>query len=279
VTFILADTITKKEPSVLRKMNFLLRTLSLVVILMTGSRTGIVVIFLYLLVTWLPRFPVAPWLKVAGVLAVAATVSLIIFAPGPLEILGRGNPGQSTEQHVETRLSAVGIGLAHPLQGVGIGNIGPLLGEPPDRSSAHALPFTVFAEEGVTGLLLSLLALGFPFALMVRRFGVRAGLTLPLGVCVAIWLYDFMFILDVAAVWWAIALGGAVGVALERAPQRRRRLSTAFRNFLDRAKARPAYTADAPTAKTAARHAWPSTPPASRTAKYTVARTAATAPV
>lgn len=279
MTFVLADGIARGERGLLWIANLLLRVMSLTIIVMTESRTGLVIVFVYLLATWLPRLAVPLWLKatMAGVLA--AGMLLFVFAPGPLEVLGRGNPAGSTEQHLETRLSAVGIGLAHPLRGVGIGNVGPLLGEPPDRSSAHALPFTVFAEEGVGGLILCLVALGFPFTLMLRRVGRGAALGLTLGVCVGMLLYDFMFILDVAAAWWALALAYADEPVLEKAPQRRTRLTTALRNFFESAKARPPYTADAPTASSAARHAPSSSPPAKRAARYTVARPAANAPV
>jgi hypothetical protein len=218
------------------------------------------------------------WLKATVVGVLLAGVVLFIFVPAPLEVLGRGNPAGSTEQHLDTRLSAVGIGLAHPIRGVGIGNVGPLLGEPPDRSSAHALPFTVFAEEGAGGLTLCLVALGFPFALMLRRSGLQAGLGLALAVATGILLYDFMFILDVAATWWALALAGAEGPVVERVTQRRRRVNTALRYFFDSAKARPPYTADAATASSAARHAPSSAPPTNRAARYTLARAAANAP-
>ena len=245
MTFILADGDRAAKNRWSRIAHVLVRTLSLMVILITGSRTGFAIVVAYFLGIRLPRSGMPRQLKATIACGLLVGALFFILAPGPLDVLGRGNPEQSTEQHVETRASAAGIGLEHPLTGVGLGNLGPLLGEPPDRSSAHALPFTVFAEEGTVGLLLGLLALAFPFAIMLWNLGSKEALGLTLGVFVALWLYDFVFVLDVAVVWWAFALASVGEPNPQRTSQRLSKLWMASRNVVDRVKASPTYRAEA----------------------------------
>jgi hypothetical protein len=269
LTFIIADSQRGAELAWLRVTNALMRLTSVIVIVVAGSRTGVVIVAVYLLATRAARWSAPLWAKAIIAGALLSAIVFIVFVGGPIDVLGRGNPSQSTHQHVETRAAAVGIGMAHPVFGVGIGNLGPLLGEPPDRSSAHALPFTVFAEEGALGLLLTMLAIAFPFLLMLRS-GTGGGLGLALGVFVALWLYDFMFILDVAAIWWAIALSNA-GSLEAQAPQRLNKLWQARRHVADSATASPTYTAEAAKPRTNTLTRSGSAPPVSRAIKKTTA--------
>src|SRR5205814_7035194 len=65
---------------------------------------------------------------------------------------------------------------------------------------------TVFAEEGVLGVLLCGAALAIPMLSTVRIRANSRELGLALSLAAALWFYDFPFALDVASLWWALLL-------------------------------------------------------------------------
>lgn len=205
VTFMLADQHRAETKGLERLVAVAFQAGSIVVLVLCGSRTGLVAVAAYVAVKLLqiagrgrnhPRLTVA--LAVGG-LALLASLAFVTLA-------GRGNSSLSSERHVEMDLTGLGVGLAHPSLGIGLANLGPLLAEPPDRSSANALPLTLLAEEGAIGLILCGVALGAPILKSVRidPFAREAGMAVSLAV--ALWFYDFVFVIDVAALWWALLM-------------------------------------------------------------------------
>jgi len=178
---------------------------SLVVLVLCGSRTGLVAVGAYIAMRLLQLTRHAsrrPKLVVGIVLVGMAMVSTLAV----ITLASRGTSSLSSERHVEMELTALGVGLAHPAAGIGLANLGPLLAQPADRSSANSLPFTLFAEEGVIGLALAAVALGVPALGAAGRTAERREAAFAFTLAVAIWFYDFVFVLDVAALWWALLM-------------------------------------------------------------------------
>jgi hypothetical protein len=201
----LADQHRRRTRGSERLLALACQAASVFVLVLSGSRTGVVTLGTYVAVVGLIALArqyrqrsLAVGVGMVGIVVLVAFLSIAL--------LGRGNASVSSERHLETRLTAIGVGASHPIRGIGLGNLGLLLSEPPDRSSAHALPFTIFAEEGVLGVLLCGVALGIPIvrAARIRTDATTVGLAASLAV--AVWFYDFAFALDVAALWWAFVI-------------------------------------------------------------------------
>jgi hypothetical protein len=209
VTFIFAETVQRQEHGWRRLAVLGLGALAAAVVVVSESRTGLVVVVAYIVAVLIRRRRAIlarySRRKIVGTVIVGALVATLL-AIGPFAgEFGRLGSSVSTRQHFETRLSGLSIGLHHPVLGIGLGNLGRLFAAPLDRSSAHALPFTVIAEEGFIGVALG--GLGLVLALRHawrQRDELLAGLVV--AIAVGIWLYDFIFVLDVAAVWWALLL-------------------------------------------------------------------------
>jgi hypothetical protein len=187
-----------------------LRVACLLAILGALSRTGAIIVLLFLmlrLVTQANRGAAVARYVLPVAIAVLLAANLGLLPSGELGLVEeRIRDPQSTSTHLETRKLAVKLGLEHPLQGIGLGGLGPILGEPPDRSSAHGLPFTIFAEGGFIGILLVGLALGYPlWAGSSSLRGPPRG-ALAAVLVVTLFLYDFAFVLDAPIVWWALVL-------------------------------------------------------------------------
>ena len=208
VTFMIADQHRRRTSGIERAFAIACQLGSVGVLVICGSRTGLVALFAYVGVAVLLSLGRRHRrLAVAFVIPVAAV--LVVVSASAISVVGRGSASISTERHLETRLTAIGVGLAHPIDGIGLGNLGPLLSEPPDRSSSHALPFTLFAEEGILGLLLCGAALALPIVNLGRVSAGASELAFALGLAIALWFYDFTFSIDVSAVWWGLLVARA----------------------------------------------------------------------
>lgn len=213
--FILADQTRSLHLFTRRGLLIGLECLCLPVIFWTQSRTGLVLIAAYAVFVIIQRrrsITSRSFLRVAGLTAVVVGVCAALVALGPLSGDFNRLNSSSTSVHLHMYLDGLSIGLHHPVAGIGLANIGLLFAEPPDQSSAQALPFTVFAEEGIVGLLLG--AVTFVLVLLPgwrQHDGLLRGLVIVF--VLGIWLYDFVFILDTVAIWWVLLLspGGAAG--------------------------------------------------------------------
>jgi hypothetical protein len=198
-TFILADEAARKVQHPWGRAALTALRVALVAGVLTSlSRSGVVIIGVYLLVTRVRGGRLSGVGRSIGVAIVCAVVAFVALKPylsySTLE--QRVNDPVSNSVHQETRRVALEQGSASPLTGIGLANLGQVLQQPPDRSSAHSQPFTLFAEEGAIGLLLAALALGFG---------------------VAVWTYDFFFVLDVATIWLALLATSLIGTHPRRA--------------------------------------------------------------
>jgi hypothetical protein len=208
ITFILADEMAPTVRARWPRIALIVLRLALIAsIALSLSRSGAVIVGAYLLVSRSARFSIPRMARSLGTIA-ACVLVLVVFLKPYLSfstIEQRVNDPVSNAVHRETRRVALEEGSAYPWTGIGLANLGAVLQQPPDRSSAHAQPFTLFAEEGLIGLLLGGAALALPAIALIRRRGwARAGIAVGLGV--AVWTYDFLYVLDVAAIWLALMI-------------------------------------------------------------------------
>lgn len=230
-TVILADPAGWATERWQRRALNALRAVAALVVVLTLSRTGLIVLAAYGLLrygpgafAWVRARVRSPRLVVATVtvaLGLAALGSVVAFQAA------RSASG-STESHIQTIRDAVDLWAQFPVYGAGLGNYGWAFGQAPDRSSAQSFPFTILAELGIIGFLLVLAVVWGPAVRLSRdNPWLRVA---PLGVVflVGIWFYDYALALDVCAVWLALLLAaGTAGmlrpgrrsaVALEPAP-------------------------------------------------------------
>jgi O-antigen ligase len=187
-----------------------LRVACLLGVFASLSRTGAIIVIIFVAFDLISR-PGRTARIGRAVLLIGTPLVIVVFSgliPSSTlrTVQDRVRDPRSTATHLQTQKVAIELGQGHPFLGIGLGGLGPALFEPPDRSSAHGLPYTFFAEGGVVGLALVALALGYPLLIGLRRADGQARGALDLALIVTLFLYDYVFILDVAAVWWAIAM-------------------------------------------------------------------------
>lgn len=221
-TVILADPGTWVTTPWRRWALHALRAVALLVVAVTSSRTGLIIVAAYLFFRYGPavvrrfrRFAREHGPAKSAIVAVAASVVLGFGSVGVA--VSRSAPA-STSDHLRTVRQAVSLWREFPIDGAGLANFGYVFGQAPDRSSAQSFPFTILAEQGVIGLLLIALVVWGPgVRLALRGRGLEAA---PLAVVflVGAWFYDFPLALDVCAVWLAILIAAFEIPALRLPP-------------------------------------------------------------
>ena len=192
------------------------------VVLVTYSRTGVILIGAFLLVRY--GLPVSRLITRSGssrrrLLAVGASIAVLaVFGLGTENVLSNRQVGGSTSHHLETLRQALDLWADFPIVGAGTGNFGYVYGQPADRSSAQSFPFTVLAEQGLIGF--ALLGLAFWGAALWAAWRARGLDRVALGILFLLgaWFYDFPLSLDVCAVWLALLIGSWELVGMRAVP-------------------------------------------------------------
>lgn len=110
---------------------------------------------------------------------VAIVVALLALSPAAVVVVERLDPSSSinvetNRSHSETLHAALDQFRAHPLFGIGVGELGIVLDQGPRTSGAHSSYLTVAAELGVLGLSAVLIALALAVTVAARAYwGLR----------------------------------------------------------------------------------------------------------